>query len=75
MSSENVLFLQFSLSLGSPATFLSGTTGSYTTNAPTKANMVPGLGKMTQKILKQGPGEMDSAYPSAQGTLRGERGL
>lgn len=75
MSSESVLSLQFSLSLGSPATSLSSTTSSYTTNAPPGANTVPGLGKMTQKVLKQGPGEMDSAHPSAQGTLLGERGL
>lgn len=65
-SSESVLSLQFSLSLGSPATSLSSTTGSCTTNASTGAGPAPGPGKITQTWLEQGPGQMDSAHPSTQ---------
>lgn len=59
-----MLSLQFSLTLGSPATSLSGTAGSCTTGAPAGADLACDSGKMTQKGLEQGLGEMDSAHPS-----------
>lgn len=73
--SGSVLSLQFSLSLGSPATSLSSTTGNCTINAPTGAGLAPSPGKTPQKGLEQGPGGDGFCPLSAQGILRGERGL
>ena len=73
--------MQFSLSLGSPATSPSSTTGNCTTHASARAGLAPSPGKTTQKGLEQGPvgdGFCPSICPRntawRKGALRGKGG-